>query len=51
MGIMVLLKLKRRVDTSVNTQPQGMVGERPWIDELLPIPGYVQSWGVQHVPI
>ncbi len=42
-----LWKLKRRVELSVNIQPQGIVGERPWTDKLLPNTDYVQPWGVQ----
>ncbi len=38
---MIPWKLERRVNLCV-TQPQGMVGERPWIEELLPNTGYVQ---------
>ncbi len=46
-----LLKLERRVDLSISKQPQGVVGERPWADELLPNTVYVRPWGVQHLPI
>ncbi len=48
---MALWKLEWKVDLSVNTQPQGMVGEMPWTDEFLPNPGNVRSWGIQCVPI
>ncbi len=47
------LKLKRKVDLSVNTQPQDMLGERLWTDEFLPdpSPGNVRPWGIQCIPI
>ncbi len=48
---MVLWKLGRKVNLSVSTQPQGMVGDRLWIDEFLPKPGNVQPWGIQFAPI
>ncbi len=47
----ILWKLERKVDPSVNTQPLGMVGERPWTDELQLNTGYVRSWGVQRLTI
>ncbi len=46
-----LWKLERRVDPSVNTQSQGVIGERPWTDELIPYTGYVWPWGAQRLSI
>ncbi len=42
MGRTVLWKLIRRVDPSVNIQPRGVMGERPWTNGFLPNPGNVQ---------
>ncbi len=46
-----LWKLKRRLDLSVNTQHRGVVGERPWTDELLPNAGCVRPWNIQQLPV
>ncbi len=42
---------KGRVDPSIDKRPRGMVGERPWTDELLPHIGHVWPRGVQRLPI
>ncbi len=46
-----LWKLERRVDLSINTRPRGVVGERPWTDEILPYTSNVWPWGVQRLSI
>ncbi len=46
-----LWKLERRVDSSVNTQPEGVVGKRPWTNEFLPYIGYVLPWGIQRLSV
>ncbi len=47
MGRMALWKLEKKVNPSVNTQPRGVVGQRPWTDEFLHNPVNVQPWGVK----